>query len=67
MKINGDTSETLIKSDKLDINAIAKFTNDKLASAGSTTINGSNITTGTISTSRLAANVITTGNFSAQK
>lgn len=67
MKINGDTSETLIKSDKLDINAIAKFTNDKLASAGSTTINGSNITTGIISTSRLAADVITTGNFSAQK
>ena len=66
MKINGDTSETLIKSDKLDINAIAKFTNDKLASAGSTTINGSNITTGTISTSRLAADVITTSNFSAQ-
>lgn len=67
MKINGDTSETLIKSDKLDINAIAKFTNDKLADAGSTTINGSNITTGTILTSRLSSDVITTSNFSAQK
>ena len=67
MKINGDTSETLIKSDKLDINAIAKFTNDKLANAGSTTINGSNITTGTILTSRLSSDVITTSNFSAQK
>lgn len=66
MKINGDTSETLIKSDKLDVDAIAAFTNSKLANAGSTIINGANITTGTISSSRLSADVITTNNFSAQ-
>lgn len=58
MKINGDTSSTLIKSDKLDIDAIATFTNNKLAKAGSTTINGSNITTGTISCNRLSGGTI---------
>ena len=67
LKINNDTSSTVIKSDKVDINAIATFTNNKLAQAGSTTINGSNITTGTISAQRLDSKVITTDNFSAQK
>jgi len=67
MKINGDTSETLIKSDKLDIDAIATFTNKRLALAGTTVINGANITTGTISSSRLSSDVITTTNFSAQE
>lgn len=66
MKINNDTSSTVIKSDKLDVNAIATFTNNKLANAGSTVINGSNITTGTISAKRLDSKVITTDNFSAQ-
>lgn len=67
LKINNDTSSTVIKSDKLDVNAIAKFTNDRLKDAGSTIINGSNITTGTISAARLDSKVITTDNFSAQK
>lgn len=67
MKINNDTSSTVIKSDKLDIDAIATFTNNKLSKAGSTTINGSNITTGTISANRLDSKVITTDNFSAQE
>lgn len=67
LKINNDTSSTVIKSDKLDVDAIATFTNNKLANAGSTVINGSNITTGTISTDRLDSDVITTDNFSAQK
>jgi hypothetical protein len=58
MKINGDTSSTVIKSDKLDVNAIATFTNNKLATAGSTTINGANITTGTISCDRLSGGTI---------
>lgn len=58
MKINGDTSSTVIKADKLDVDAIATFTNNKLANAGSTTINGSNITTGTISCNRLSGGTI---------
>ena len=58
MKINGDTSSTRIKADKLDVDAIATFTNNKLAAAGSTTINGSNITTGTISCNRLSGGTI---------
>ena len=66
MKINGDTSSTVIKSSKLDVDAIATFTNNKLANVGSTTINGANITTGTISAERLDSKVITTENFSAQ-
>lgn len=66
MKINNDTSSTVIKADKVDIEGIATFTNNKLATAGSTTINGANITTGTISTNRLSSDVITTSNFSAQ-
>lgn len=66
MKINGDTSSTVIKSSKLDVDAIATFTNNKLSKEGSTIINGANITTGTISTARLNSDVITTKNFSAQ-
>lgn len=46
-------SAELVKVDvaKLDVDAIATFTNSKLAEAGSTVINGSNITTGKIKTS----------------
>lgn len=72
LKINNDTSSTVIKSDKLDVNAIATFTNSKLKTAGSTTINGSNITTGTIDASKvtvknLNASNITTGTLSANR
>ena len=69
LKINNDTSQTVIKSDKLDVDAIATFTNKKLATAGSTTINGSNITSGTIDASKvnvanLNANNIKSGTIS---
>lgn len=66
LKINGDTSSTVIRADKVDLDGVATFTNNKLANAGSTVINGSNITTGTISADRLDSKVITTDNFSAQ-
>ncbi len=59
MKINNDTSSTVIKADKVDIEGIATFTNNKLAKAGSTTINGSNITTGTLSANRINGGSIT--------
>lgn len=72
MKINNDTSSTVIKSDKVDIEGIATFTNNKLSKAGSTTINGANITTGTIDASKVSvknlnANNITSGTLSADK
>lgn len=77
LKINNDTSETKIKSDKLDVDAIAKFTNSKLAESGSTEINGSNIITGSITADKIAtksitanqvaSDIITTTNFSAQQ
>ena len=56
LKINNDTSETKIKSDKLDVDAIAKFTNSKLAESGSTVINGSNIITGSIEADKININ-----------
>jgi predicted MPP superfamily phosphohydrolase len=58
LKINNDTSSTVIKSSKLDIDAIATFTNSKLAKAGATVINGANITTGSISCDRLSGGTI---------
>lgn len=58
-KINDDTSDVLISSDKLDVDAIATFTNSKLAEAGSTTINGANITTGTISAATIKLKNVT--------
>ena len=72
MKINNDTSSTVIKADKVDIEGIATFTNNKLAQAGSTTINGANITTGTIDASKVSvtnlnASNISTGTLSANK
>lgn len=72
MKINNDTSSTLIKSDKLDVDAIATFTNSKLAKAGSTTINGANITTGTLDASKVSvinlnANNIKSGTISTAR
>lgn len=64
--INLSPEQITIDTSKLDIDAIATFTNSKLAEAGSTIINGANITTGTISADRLDSKVITTDNFSAQ-
>lgn len=64
--INLSPEQITIDTSKLDIDAIATFTNSKLADAGSTIINGANITTGTISADRLDSKVITTDNFSAQ-
>ena len=48
----------------INMNGLVSFTN--LSSSGQTTINGANITTGTISADRLDSSVITTENFSAQ-
>lgn len=64
--INLSPEQITIDTSKLDINGIATFTNGKLAEAGSTVINGDNITTGTINANRLDSKVITTDNFSAQ-
>ena len=50
-KVNQSAESVKIQASKLDVDAIAKFTNSKLAEAGSTIINGSNITTGKIKTS----------------
>lgn len=46
--INSSPEKIKIKSEKLDVDAIAEFTNSKLAESGSTVINGSNITTGVL-------------------
>ena len=60
--INLSPENIKISSAKLDIDAIATFTNSKLAEAGSTIINGANITTGSISCDRLKG-----GTLSGQK
>ena len=60
--INLSPENIKISSAKLDIDAIATFTNSKLAQAGSTVINGANITTGSISCDRLKG-----GTLSGQK
>ena len=60
--INLSPEKIKISSAKLDIDAIATFTNSKLAQAGSTVINGANITTGSISCDRLKG-----GTLSGQK
>ena len=56
--INLSPEKIKISSAKLDIDAIATFTNSKLAEAGSTIINGANITTGSISCDRLNGGTI---------
>ena len=56
--INLSPEKIKISSSKLDIDAIATFTNSKLAEAGSTVINGANITTGSISCDRLNGGTI---------
>lgn len=70
--INASTEGVKIGASKLDVDAIATFTNSKLATAGSTTINGSNITTGTIDASKatiknINASNITSGTISGDK
>lgn len=56
--INLSPEKVKISSAKLDVDAIATFTNSKLAEAGSTVINGANITTGSISCDRLSGGTI---------
>lgn len=56
--INLSPESIKISSAKLDIDAIATFTNSKLAEAGSTVINGANITTGSINCDRLNGGTI---------
>ena len=60
--INLSPEQITIDTSKLDINGIATFTNGKLAEAGSTVINGDNITTGTIN-----ASLIKSGTLSADR
>lgn len=60
--INLSPEQITIDTSKLDINGIATFTNSKLAEAGSTVINGDNITTGTIN-----ASLIKSGTLSADR
>ena len=61
---NEDGTQIDSKSANITLSGLVKFTD--LSGSGTTTINGSNITTGTISADRLASNVITTSNLSAQ-
>ena len=56
------TTET--STGTINMSGLVSFTN--LSTLGQTTINGANITTGTISANRLDSSVITTENFSAQ-
>lgn len=56
--INLSPEKIKISSAKLDVDAIATFTNSKLAEAGSTVINGANITTGSINCDRLNGGTI---------
>ena len=56
--INLSPESIKISSAKLDVDAIATFTNSKLAEAGSTVINGANITTGTLSANRISGGTI---------
>lgn len=49
-RVNEDTSDIKISADKIELEGSAEFvTRDELSESGSTTINGGNITTGTIS------------------
>ena len=61
-KEDGTTATT---SGTIQMTGLVKFTD--LSTSGSTSINGANITTGTISSNRLDSNVITTSNLSAQE
>ena len=61
---NEDGTELSEEQANITLSGLVKFTD--LSGTGTTTINGSNITTGTISAARLDSSVITTSNFSAQ-
>lgn len=61
---NEDGTQIDSKSANITLSGLVKFTD--LSGSGTTTINGSNITTGKISSNVLASNVITTSNLSAQ-
>ena len=56
--INLSPEKIKISSARLDVDAIATFTNSKLAQAGSTVINGANITTGYLSADRISGGII---------
>lgn len=62
---NEDGTELSSQQANITLSGLVKFTD--LSESGSTTINGANITTGTIDAKRLDAKVITTDNFSAQQ
>lgn len=79
-EINNDLSHIKISADHLDLNGVVTFinngkyfiTDNDLQSVGSTTINGSNIKTGSINaslikTGSLNASLITTGTLDADK
>lgn len=61
---NEDGTELSQEQANITLSGLVKFTD--LSGTGTTTINGANITTGTISAARLDSSVITTSNFSAQ-
>lgn len=61
---NEDGTELSSESANITLSGLVKITD--LSGTNSTTIDGSNIKTGTISTNRLSSDVITTSNFSAQ-
>ena len=63
-KINQTSESITINANKLNLTGY--ITASDLSGDGTTTIDGSNIKTGTISSDRLEAIVITTGNLSAQ-
>lgn len=69
--INLSPEKAKIQSGKLDVDAIAEFTNSKLKDKGSTIINGSNITTGDIDATKvnvvnLNADNIKSGNIQSK-
>lgn len=64
-KINGTAEDITIQANKIDLNGVATFTNNKLATAGSTVINGSNITTGVIDASSVLVENISADNINS--
>ena len=63
--INLSPEKIKIDSTKLDVDAIAEFTNSKLAESGSTIINGSNITTGNIDANKVNVTNLNAGNITS--
>lgn len=61
-KINLSTEAATIDAPKININGMINAINNN----GTTTINGSRITTGSINSSKVNSSIITTSNFSAQ-